>query len=458
MKQIEFDFTTGNIIAQMVRFGLPLLAANLLQQLYSIVDMVIVGRFVGSAGLSAVSSCAQFSFVMNAVCMGVSMGGTVLVAQCRGAGDMVGQSRTAGTLFFLSFIGSGIITAMGLACYRPVLSLLQVPPEAERYAYDYMRIICAGSVFVFGYNAVCAVLRGAGDSKSPFYFVTLATVVNIGLDLLLTGYCEMGTAGAALATIASQAASFAATFICLYLRRGQFIFRKKDWLPDWQKAWLIIRIGLPSAVQMAVVNLSYLVVTGLLNGYGVAVSAAAGIGLKINTFAAMPCWAVGSAVTTMTGQNIGAENFSRAKQVCMAGIRLSVGFSAITTVLFQVFAPQIIRLFDTNAAVVAEGVRYLRICCSVNFIAYACMYQFDSFATGAGDARFAMLNAVLQAVLMRVVFSWVAGVFFGLGPAAIYWCEMISPVLPAVLGAVYLRRESWKKHGTALRAGNSHNG
>ena len=204
---------------QMLRFAWPLFLANLLQSLYSIVDMVVVGQFVGSEGLAALSSASMIVFVITSLCMGITTGGAVLVAQYKGAHDNRRRVHTIGTLFTLSVALSLLITIVSLFTCHPLLELMQLPHEAMRHADDYMNIVCMGTVFVFGYNAVCAVLRGMGDSTHPLYFVLVATLINVALDLLLVGYLRMGTAGAAIATVTSQGISFLVA--AAYLKRSE---------------------------------------------------------------------------------------------------------------------------------------------------------------------------------------------------------------------------------------------
>ncbi|WP_417007799.1 MATE family efflux transporter, partial [Anaerotruncus massiliensis (ex Togo et al. 2019)] len=265
---MERDLTVGSVPKQLLSFAAPLFLANLLQSLYSIVDMAVVGRFVGSAGLAAVSSAAMLSFIIQSVCTGVTTGGAVLIAQYKGARDTRGQRETTGALFSVSALAALLVTAAGLLAYRPVFSLMNLPAEALPHALRYMRVICLGTVFVFGYNAVCSVLRGLGDSKSPLFFVAVATAVNILLDLLLVGPLGLGTEGAAIATAASQGVSFL-TAVFVLRRRGLPL----DFSPSYfrtapKTCRAILRIGFPTAVQMTVLNLSYLLVTGMLNGYG----------------------------------------------------------------------------------------------------------------------------------------------------------------------------------------------
>lgn len=428
---------------QMLRFAWPLFLANLLQSLYSIVDMVVVGQFVGSEGLAALSSASMIVFVITSLCMGITTGGAVLVAQYKGAHDNRRRVHTIGTLFTLSVALSLLITIVSLFTCHPLLELMQLPHEAMRHADDYMNIVCMGTVFVFGYNAVCAVLRGMGDSTHPLYFVLVATLINVALDLLLVGYLRMGTAGAAIATVTSQGISFLVA--AAYLKRSELAagaYAAGLLVP--QAGRLILKIGLPSAGQMAILNLSYLAATGMLNVFGVAVAAASGIGLKLNTFAAMPIWAIGQAVTTISGQLMGAGDTTRAQAAGKTGVRLSIAAAVITTALFQLFAGQFVMLFNTNADVIREGIVYLRICCSCNCLIYAVMYTYNSFATGVGDAMFSFLNSMLDCVVIRIFGSLLLGFALGYGFIGIYIAEAFAPLLPAIAGAIYFTRKKWQ--------------
>lgn len=444
MNNQEQDLTVGSVPKKLIWFALPLFGANLLQSFYSIVDMLVVGRFVGKAGLAAISNASMISFIINSICIGVTMGGTVLVAQYKGANDEQGQKETVGTLFSLSFIASVIVTIAGLLLYSPLFSVLRVPVEAMKDACDYMQIICMGTIFVFGYNAVCSLMKGFGDSKSPLYFVAVATIVNIVLDLLLVGPFGMGTKGAAYATIFSQGVSLLISI--LHLKRKNFIFdfKLKSFTIQKEKLIVILKVGLPTAIQMVIVNISYLLITGMLNTFGVSVAAASGIGLKVNTFAGMPCWAIGQAVTAMVGQNMGAQNTERVKKTTKSGLLINICVTLTAVVFVQLFSESIIMLFDPSSTdVIKEGVLYLRICCSINSLVYAVMYTFDSFAIGVGSANVAMCNALLDAMFVRLPVCWLLAFTFQMGVTGIYIGQAVSPVLPAIVGVVYFTSKKW---------------
>lgn len=434
---------TGSVPKKLIRFAFPLFLANLLQALYNVVDMLVVGKIVGKTGLAAISNASMLCFIINSLCIGLTMGGSVLVAQCKGANDQTGQRDTIGMLFFLSLVGSAVVTILGLAIYEALFQALNVPANAYQDACGYMKIICCGTVFVFGYNAVCSILRGLGDSQTPLFFVGVATVLNVVLDVLLVGPLSMGTAGAAWATITAQGVSFMGSLV--YLRRYQLGFSLTKIEFHREKLLAILKVGLPTAIQMVVVNTAYLLVTGMLNQFGTPVAAASGVGLKINTFAGMHCWAIGQAITAMVGQCLGAGQIERARKVVWSGLLLNLVVTAAVVVVVQLLAEPLICMFDgTSPEVIRCGVQYLRTCCSINSLIYAVMYTLDSFAIGVGAAHVAMVNALLDAVVVCLPVGWLLAFPLSLGFSGIYLGQALSPILPALVGLVYFKSRVWE--------------
>lgn len=443
----EQNLLNGSVPKKLSAFAFPLLLANILQSLYNVVDMLVVGQIVGDTGLAAINNASKLCYIINSICIGMTMGGAVLIAQYKGANDKKGQAETFQTLAVLSLVSALLVTVIGLAFYQPLFQVLNVPADAYQDACDYMKIICWGTVFVFGYNAVCSVLKGLGDSKSPLYFVGIATIINIALDILLVGPLGIGTAGAAYATITAQGISFLISIF--YLRKHKVLFSAdvhKRFTLQMDKLVSILKVGLPTAIQMVVVNTAYLLVTGMLNQFGTSVSAASGVGLQINTFAGMPCWAIGQAVTAMVGQCVGAGEIKRARKVVKIGLLLNVSVTLVVVIGVQVFAEQLILLFgSTSAEVINDGVYYLRICCGVNSLIYAVMYTLDSFAIGVGAANIAMLNALLDAVIVRLPVSWFLAFTLSMGFPGVYYGQALSPILPAIVGFLYFQNKGWER-------------
>lgn len=451
----EHSLLTGSVPKKLVVFAFPLLLANILQSFYNVVDMLVVGRIVGDTGLAAIGNASKLCYIINSICIGMTMGGAVLIAQYKGADDKKGQAESFQMLALLSLVSSLLVTIVSLATYQPLFKMLNVPADTYQDACDYMKIICCGTVFVFGYNAVCSVLKGLGDSKSPLYFVGIATIINVVLDIILVGPFGMGTAGASCATITAQGISFVISLF--YLKRHKIFFSmetQRKFMFQWDKLTAILKVGLPTAIQMVVVNTAYLLVTGMLNQFGTAVSAAFNVGLQINTFAGMPCWAIGQAVTAMVGQCMGAGQVKRIRKVVKISLLMNVAVTLVVVISIQIFAKPLILLFgSTSPEVVNDGVYYLRICCGFNSLIYAAMYTLDSFAIGVGAANVAMINALLDAVIVRLPMSWILAFALNMGFPGIYYGQALSPVLPAIVGLLYFMSKKWERK-TLIQSGN----
>ena len=395
----EQNLLTGSVPKKLIAFAFPLLLANVLQSFYNVVDMLVVGQIVGDTGLAAISNASKLCYIINSICIGMTMGGAVLIAQYKGADDKKGQTETFHMLALLSLVTSLLVTVVSLAVYQPLFRVLDVPADAYQDACDYMRIICCGTVFVFGYNAVCSVLKGLGDSKSPLYFVGIATIINIILDILLVGPFGMGTAGAAYATITAQGISFVISLF--YLKRHKMFFsttEHKKFTLQWDKLAAIVKVGLPTAIQMVV------------------------------------------------GQCIGAGQIQRARKVVKISLLLNLLVTLFVVIGVQLFAEQLILLFGSNSPeVISDGVYYLRVCCGINSLIYAIMYTLDSFAIGVGAANIAMLNALLDAVIVRLPVSWLFAFALNMGFSGIYYGQALSPILPAIVGFLYFLSKSWER-------------
>lgn len=442
-----FDSTTRDLCL----FAFPVLVGNILQSCYNMVDMAVVGQFAGREALAAVSNTAMICFISNAICIGFSTGGTVLVARYRGADSRRDQFDTVKAVLILAALGGMLLTGANYLLYPLILRLMDVPAAALSHAYDYMNIVSAGNVFVFGYNAVCAIMRGFGDSRRPLYFIAVAAAVNIALDYLLVGAFGWGVSGAALATVLAQAASCVMALYFLFfrtnLRRGLADLPVADGILSilFGKGKELLRLGLPTALAASILNLSYIIVTALFNGSGIAAAAAAGIGLKINTFVAMPCWAAGQTVTTFAGHSMGAGQPELAAKAARKGLKAGLVFTAAFLLALHLVLRPFLYFFSPDPEVVNHAILYLRICCSVNFLPYTIMYILDSFAVGVGSPVFAMLNSLLQSLVLRLGLSIVLINIMDNRFVALCIAESVSPLVPALIALLYFWHRGWRK-------------
>ena len=289
MSKFEVNLSEGSVLKKLIGFSLPFLLSSIIQSLYNVADMLIVGNFSGTAGLSGVNIGGQVTFILTNITIGFCIGGSVLIAQYIGAKKEEAMAKAVSTLITMLLIIAVCITVLMVALRVPVLKLIQTPAESFDESSKYLFVTVLGLVFIFGYNALAAILRGMGDSKRPLYFVTVACVTNVFLDLLFVAVFDMGAEGAAIATVISQALSM---LLCIiYLKRKGFIFdfKPSSFKIDIPMLKLITRIGLPTAAQNGITSLSFLFITALVNVVGgVNSSAAVGVVAKINSFAILP--------------------------------------------------------------------------------------------------------------------------------------------------------------------------
>lgn len=310
----ERALVEGNIVPTLLAFAAPFLLASILQALYGAVDLLVVGQFGDSAGVSAVAIGGQVMQTITGIVLGISTGGTVVIGQYVGAKRNKEAAFAVGNLAALFAAIAVVLTAVMLLFVKPITEIMQTPSEAFAYTIEYITICSLGVPFIVGYNGVSGVFRGFGDSKTPLYFIAIACVVNIGLDLLLVAVFHMGASGAAFATVTAQGISFIAAI--LYMRKKGLpvrFTRKHIGFKDGQ-AFRILKIGSPIAVQDALVNVSFLIITAIINTMGLVASASVGIDEKIIVFAMLVPTSFASAVAVMTAQNVGARRMDRAKK------------------------------------------------------------------------------------------------------------------------------------------------
>ncbi|MDF2943379.1 MAG: ypnP2 [Herbinix sp.] len=308
------NLAKGNVVKQLILFALPFIISNLIQTLYSVADMIIVGQFNGTVSMSGVNIGGQVTMLMTNLAVGLTAGATVLIAQSVGAEKTKKLQDIIGTLLTSLLIAAVIMTVLMLTLHVPILKLIRTPEESFKEASDYLIVTALGTIFIFGYNALSAVMRGMGDSKSPLYFITIACFTNIVLDLLFVGVFHQGATGAGIATVISQGFSMVLCIIYLVKRRFVFDFRLKSFAIDKVQLKAILKLGVPISVQNLISNLSFLFMTTLVNTLGVTASAAVGAVGKYNGFAILPAIAMNAAISTMCAQNLGAGREDRAKK------------------------------------------------------------------------------------------------------------------------------------------------
>ena len=334
------DMTEGKVVPLLLRFAFPLFVSNALQAVYNVVDMVVVGNYIGKAGMSAVSIGGDLLHLLTFVAMGFCSAGQVIIARAVGERRPEDIRKTIGTMF--TFLLS-VSAAIAVICYllrASLLSWLNTPAAARDYAMDYLVTCVCGLVFIYGYNIVSAILRGMGDSKRPFLFIAVAAILNMILDVLFVKYLHMEVFGAALATVIGQGVSFLASLVYLYRRRESFgfDFRPASFRIDGPTFRRLLALGIPMAIQSAAINLSKILLMSWINLFDVTYSALAGIYNKVNIMAGVISMSFTTAGSTMTGQNLGARKYSRVNQI-LATIAVTGTVLALFGTLIMLFWP-----------------------------------------------------------------------------------------------------------------------
>lgn len=436
----RFDFTEGNILRQMVAYSLPIFLTNVLQASYQFVDSLWVGNLLGSNALASVSVSGTIIFTILSFIIGMNGATLTILAQRKGAGDERGLQESLNAfvvVFALLAISLGLI---GYVLSPYILTWIGTPDTIHKLATQYLQVNALGIVFLFGYNFIGTVLRALGDSRTPIRFVFAAVILNTVLDPLFIAGFHMGVVGAAAATILSQGLSF--VYALIYTKRTGKIPFTKPHRPDKQYAVAIFQLGIPAGLQMMLISGGMMAVISIVNSFGEDVVAGFGAAQRMDSLIMLPILTLGSAVTSMAGQNIGAGKWERVNGVTRSGIGLIMSISAIIAAVVYVCAPAMLGWFVENPAAIHFGAAYLRTVClfypflGINFV-------LNGVIRGAG-AMFAVLILnfisfwVLRYPLSALFSRWLgeSGIAYGMG---------VSFLLSACFAVLYYRLGSWKR-------------
>ena len=445
-KGLSRDFTTGSVARQLILFALPFMASNALQVFYSTIDMIIVGRYVGTAGIAAVSQSSQIVNFATMVCLGFSNAGQVLLSQAMGAGKRKEMNDVIGTLFIFISGVAVVFSALMLGGQSLILNWMKIPEESFEMAREYLVICAAGLIFTAGYNLVSAILRGMGDAKRPFMFIVIASVINLVLDIIFTGVLGWGVMGAAWATIIGQAASFIFSIFYLFKKRREFgfDFKKESFIPKKKYLGMIAGIGTPMAIQSGFINLSMLVVNAMINSLGVVASATFGVGVRIDDIINKISQGIQYAAVPMISQNIGAKNNDRAKKVVKFAWIFSIALTLFFMILYLTLGKQLFMIFDNSTEVLDMSGEFIKAILWM-FPAFALMRGSGAFVQGIGNAKLSMLLSVLDGVVLRIGLSWLFGIAFGFGFFGFVLGYGLAPYGYSIPATLYFLSGKWEK-------------
>lgn len=445
-KSIEKNLSEGSVFKNLIVFAIPFLISNIVQSLYNVADMLIVGNFSGAESMSGVNIGGQVTFILTNLVIGLCVGATVLIGQYIGSGERDSLTKVISTIITLLVLISIVITPTMLIFKDPILRLIKTPAESYSESSSYLTVTVIGIIFIFGYNALSAILRGMGNSKQPFYFVLVACITNIVLDLIFVAVFKWSAFGAALATVISQALSVLLCILFMVKNKFMFDFKISSFKIYKDQLALIFKVGLPTCVQNGITSISFLFITAIINTIGgVTASAAVGAIGKFNSFVFMPTVAISASVSAMCAQNIGAGRLDRAVHTCKIGVLMSVIISYLFFVFVQFFPNEIMRIFGDDPLMIANGVSYLR-AFSFDFLIIPFIFCINGLFLGGGHTMFSLFNSMLSSVLLRVPASYIFGQTLGLG---LFGAGMGAPIASAgslLVIVIYLISGKWKEN------------
>lgn len=440
------DFTQGNITKQLITFSMPIFLSNLLQVVYNMVDMIIVGNRLGKTGISAVSVGGDVTALLTFVAMGFASAGQVLIARLIGFGRRRELGRFVGTMCGFLLSGALVISVVGFFLRHPILRLMNTPPEAYEGALSYSIICMIGLVFIYGYNMTSAILRGMGDSKHPFVFIGIAAVVNLVLDVILVICMDFGVSGAAIATVVSQAVSFLACIAFLAKNKEQFSLEmtKRDFF-RWDKDMLtdLVKLGTPMAIKSASIQVSKLFVNSWINSYGLVVSAFAGIANKVASISNLVSMAMNTAGSTMVGQNIAAVKNERVKQILKRLAVLTLSIATVFSVIFILFPEPIFGIFTKETEVLSIAMGYVPIAVLL-FYGGALRAVMNALMNGSGNTKVNFATAILDGIVLRIGLSVLFGLTFHMKHYGFWLGDALAGFTPFFIGIVFYMSGRWK--------------
>ena len=443
------DFTNGNITKQLAVFAFPLFLSNLLQVVYNMVDMIVVGKVMGQNGLSAVAVGGDITAFMTFIAIGFSNAGQVIISRYIGAGRRDKIGKFVSTMFSFLMSCAVVISIFCIFFRSELLKLMNAPDEAFSEALNYSTVCIIGLVFIYGYNIVSAILRGMGDSKRPLIFVGVAAVINVILDIVFVAFLRMGAGGAALATVISQASSFICCTLFLVKHKAEYELNVKviDFIkPDFAMLKELLGLGIPIAIKLASVQFSKLFVNSYINGYGVSVSAFAGIANKISSISNLISSSLNTAGSSMAGQNITAGKFDRVKLIIRDLFIITLTIATIMTAAMCFFPEEIFSFFtdDNSEAVLAIAPAYVPIA-AILFYASACRAGMNALINGSGNVKVNFATAIMDGIVLRIGLSLLFGIAFGMGYMGFFLGDALAGFTPFVIGCVFYASGRWKK-------------
>ena len=436
------DLTEGKVWKVIVRFALPLLVGNLLQQFYNITDSIIVGQFLGKEALAAVSASFFIYYFIISLVIGVGSGTTVVISQLFGAKQYQKVQLAFSSFFIFMLVGGIILSIAGIIFAEPVFRLTNTPEEVNPQAVAYFRIYIGGTFLFVTFNSIISILRGVGESVRPMLFILITTVLNIAFDLLFILVFKWGIEGAARATVVSQGIGMCIALAYVNNTHPLLSIKKQDMLFDWKLFKESLKIGLPTSVQQCAIALGLIALLGIVNSFGTNTLTAYGAAGKIDTIITQAILTLSGALAAFCGQNIGAGRLDRVKKGVRFTMYTNIALGLLTFAAVYLFGNEMMRIFTKDIDVVAIGKEYLLIIGGF-FIVHGALNVYNGALRGAGDTLFPMITSLVCLWLIRIPLAYYLSSW--LGRNGIWWAIGISITIGLIVTFVYYKMGFWKR-------------
>lgn len=436
------DLTEGKVWKVIVRFAVPLLVGNLLQQFYNITDSIIVGQFLGKEALAAVSASFFIYYFIISLVIGVGSGTTVVISQLFGAKQYQKVQLAFSSFFIFMLVGGIILSIAGIIFAEPVFRLTNTPEEVIPQAVAYFRIYIGGTFLFVTFNSIISILRGVGESVRPMLFILITTVLNIAFDLLFILVFKWGIEGAARATVVSQGIGMCIALAYVNNTHPLLSIKKQDMLFDWKLFKESLKIGLPTSVQQCAIALGLIALLGIVNSFGTNTLTAYGAAGKIDTIITQAILTLSGALAAFCGQNIGAGRLDRVKKGVQFTMYTNIALGLLTFAAVYLFGNEMMRIFTKDIDVVSIGKEYLLIIGGF-FIVHGALNVYNGALRGAGDTLFPMITSLVCLWLIRIPLAYYLSSW--LGRNGIWWAIGISITIGLIVTFVYYKMGFWKR-------------
>ena len=436
------DLTEGKVWKVIVRFAVPLLVGNLLQQFYNITDSIIVGQFLGKEALAAVSASFFIYYFIISLVIGVGSGTTIVISQLFGAKQYQKVQLAFSSFFIFMLVGGIILSIAGIIFAEPVFRLTNTPEEVIPQAVAYFRIYIGGTFLFVTFNSIISILRGVGESVRPMLFILITTVLNIAFDLLFILVFKWGIEGAARATVVSQGIGMCIALAYVNNTHPLLSIKKQDMLFDWKLFKESFKIGLPTSVQQCAIALGLIALLGIVNSFGTNTLTAYGAAGKIDTIITQAILTLSGALAAFCGQNIGAGRLDRVKKGVQFTMYTNIALGLLTFAAVYLFGNEMMRIFTKDIDVVAIGKEYLLIIGGF-FIVHGALNVYNGALRGAGDTLFPMITSLVCLWLIRIPLAYYLSSW--LGRNGIWWAIGISITIGLIVTFVYYKMGFWKR-------------